>query len=142
MPGWESLRKMVEVEFQQSTEEGRDIAALQNLHLTYEDAGDDAGKLRAVWKKILEVSISPDFAFDEPSDLETIRTRRSNGPRRIVLKLSEDELFNRIYGAWLGRCAGCALGKPVEGFMNEKNGLSSRQRKSTTIRGANNGARL
>ena len=30
--------------------------------------------------------------------------------------LDDDQLYNRIYGAWLGRAAGCALGKPVEGW--------------------------
>jgi len=33
-----------------------------------------------------------------------------------------------MLGAWLGRCAGCALGKPVEAFMGEHNGLSSKER--------------
>ncbi|MFI9507005.1 ADP-ribosylglycohydrolase family protein [Nocardia sp. NPDC052566] len=29
-----------------------------------------------------------------------------------------DELFDRIHGGWLGRCVGCALGKPLEnGFV-------------------------
>jgi len=34
--------------------------------------------------------------------------------------LSYAELFDRIYGAWLGRCAGCQLGKPVEGASKEQ----------------------
>jgi hypothetical protein len=33
-----------------------------------------------------------------------------------------------MHGAWLGRCCGCALGKPVEPFMDPRDGLSSRQR--------------
>uniref|UniRef100_A0A7C5UW86 Uncharacterized protein n=1 Tax=Ignisphaera aggregans TaxID=334771 RepID=A0A7C5UW86_9CREN len=28
----------------------------------------------------------------------------------------DEELYNKIYGSWLGRCAGCMLYKPVEGF--------------------------
>ncbi len=35
-------------------------------------------------------------------------------------KLSDGELYNKIYGGWLGRCAGCLLGKPVEGWKKEK----------------------
>ncbi|MCP2292323.1 ADP-ribosylglycohydrolase [Nocardia amikacinitolerans] len=32
--------------------------------------------------------------------------------------LAPDELFDRVYGGWLGRCVGCALGKPLEnGFV-------------------------
>jgi ADP-ribosylglycohydrolase len=29
-------------------------------------------------------------------------------------------LYDRVYGAWLGRCAGCTLGKPVEGWPRAK----------------------
>lgn len=29
---------------------------------------------------------------------------------------SEDWLYDRLYGAWLGRCAGCTLGGPAEQF--------------------------
>lgn len=38
------------------------------------------------------------------------------------------DLGDRMLGAWLGRCVGCALGKPVEGFMDRRNGLESWQR--------------
>ncbi|NPV52363.1 MAG: ADP-ribosylglycohydrolase family protein [Firmicutes bacterium] len=33
--------------------------------------------------------------------------------------LSDEALFDKIYGAWLGRCAGCLLGKPVEGWTKK-----------------------
>jgi ADP-ribosylglycohydrolase len=32
------------------------------------------------------------------------------------LTLNDDELLERVHGAWLGPCAGCALGKPVENW--------------------------
>ncbi|NJL32418.1 MAG: ADP-ribosylglycohydrolase family protein [Phycisphaerales bacterium] len=47
--------------------------------------------------------------------------------------MSDDQLLDRMYGAWLGRCAGCALGKPVEGFMRPHNGLSSKDRIKTYL---------
>ena len=31
-----------------------------------------------------------------------------------------DTLKDRIEGAWLGRCIGCLLGKPVEGWSQEE----------------------
>ena len=30
---------------------------------------------------------------------------------------SDDVLMDRMLGAWLGRCCGCALGKPVVGIF-------------------------
>ena len=55
----------------------------------------------------------------EPSGLEEIRALRPNGPRRLPLKLSEAQLRDRILGGWIGRGAGCLLGKPVEGWSRE-----------------------
>ena len=55
----------------------------------------------------------------EPSALDEIRALRPEGPRRLDLPLSEPELRDRILGAWLGRAAGCLLGKPVEGWSRE-----------------------
>lgn len=58
------------------------------------------------------------YAFAEPSDLAGIRRARPQAEREFGLRLSDAELLDRIYGAWLGRCAGCLLGKPVEGQMS------------------------
>lgn len=56
-----------------------------------------------------------DFPYHEPTSLEDIKASRPAGPRRMALDLSENGFFDKIYVAWLGRCAGCLLGKPVEG---------------------------
>lgn len=33
---------------------------------------------------------------------------------------AEDRVHDRIHGAWLGRAAGCSLGKPVEGWPRSR----------------------
>jgi ADP-ribosylglycohydrolase len=33
-----------------------------------------------------------------------------------AVAFDEAAVFDKVYGAWLGRCAGCTLGKPVEGY--------------------------
>ena len=60
-----------------------------------------------------------ELAKAEPDDLETIRSLRPEGGRRIWTSLSED-FRERLEGSWLGRCAGCTLGSIVEGWTVER----------------------
>jgi ADP-ribosylglycohydrolase len=57
--------------------------------------------------------------FHEPSDLDGIEAAR---PERepSTFDLGGERLSDHLEGAWLGRCAGCLLGKPVEGWTTEK----------------------
>ena len=59
------------------------------------------------------------LAKAEPDDLETIRSLRPDGGRRIWMSLSKD-FRERLEGSWLGRCAGCTLGSIVEGWTVER----------------------
>ena len=59
---------------------------------------------------------SPDFPYGEPSDLEAIRAERPEGPRSIGAGIGEEALRDKTLGGWVGRAAGCMLGKPVEGW--------------------------
>lgn len=47
----------------------------------------------------------------EPADLATIHAARPDGPRRLDTGRVDRA---QITGAWIGRCVGCRLGKPVE----------------------------
>jgi ADP-ribosylglycohydrolase len=58
------------------------------------------------------------YPYEEPSDLDGIAATRPGGAD--TFDLGDKELEDRLYGAWLGRCAGCLLGKPVEGWTTEK----------------------
>ena len=60
-----------------------------------------------------------ELAKAEPDDLETIRSLRPDGSRRIWTSLSDD-FRDRLEGSWLGRCAGCTLGSIVEGWTVER----------------------
>ena len=59
------------------------------------------------------------YPYDEPSDLEEIRSRRK-AYDLSKKELSEKELFDKIHGAWMGRICGCMLGKTVEGIRTDK----------------------
>lgn len=134
MPGWDTYRALVYEEFAQSIAEGRDREAVMALHAEYVAAEDDEERLKAVWAKMVALPIRADYPFDEPvNDLAEIRARRPAGPRRMDLRLTEEQLYDRLYGAWLGRCCGCALGKPVEAFMGSHNGQTSWERIRTYL---------
>ena len=60
----------------------------------------------------------PGFPYREPSDLDAIRAARPAQPASLPPPAGA-ALQDRILGAWLGRCAGCTLGKPVEGWRYE-----------------------
>lgn len=131
MPGWDTLRKLVGHEFAQLREEGRDAEALADLRAEYDATGDDQTALNSLWERMLALPVPARLEQDEPNGLDAIRTQRpesSLGARRFPIDLSSDALFDKMYGAWLGRCAGCALGKPVEMFMGRKQELSSKER--------------
>lgn len=63
---------------------------------------------------------APDYPYNEPSVLAEIRAERPEGPRRLERAVSDEQLHDRLLGAWQGRIAGCMLGKPIEGWPFEK----------------------
>ncbi|MFA5646369.1 MAG: ADP-ribosylglycohydrolase family protein [Candidatus Ratteibacteria bacterium] len=70
-------------------------------------------------KGIKEKIDSEAFAKRAFSNLEQIKKNRPKGPRRLTDKIDIASLQDKLYGAWLGRCAGCILGIPVEGMRKE-----------------------
>ncbi|HBL85129.1 MAG: hypothetical protein A2Y17_02085 [Clostridiales bacterium GWF2_38_85] len=109
MAGYQKLNVLLTEELDQVYEEGYDIdkAAYKAEILT---AGDDEAELMAIYNKLLNAKIRSDFRYVEPSDYESI-VKESKGGNKIT-EVGDD--FDRFYGAWLGRCIGCALGQPVE----------------------------
>jgi ADP-ribosylglycohydrolase len=65
---------------------------------------------------LARLPIRGDFGYVEPSDLRGIHEARSEGA--VIPKLETSSYPGRLTGAWLGRCAGCCLGKPVEGWSH------------------------
>lgn len=62
--------------------------------------------------------INPPFnsKYHEPIPYKDILAVRPKGPRKLPYNLTDDQLYDRMMGAWLGRSAGCVLGIPVEGW--------------------------
>lgn len=77
-------------------------------------------EVNALLDRARELPERANYPYNEPTDLESIRVERPDGPRRLDVDSIDELLEDRLYGAWLGRCAGCLLGKPVEGWSYEK----------------------
>jgi hypothetical protein len=121
MAGWDAFLAMFDYELTQSAEEDKDPGDIASLRADAKAAGDDEEKLAGIWASMVDLPVRNDFPFREPSDLRGIRAARRTGVRSLALPYGDNELYDRLYGAWLARCAGCALGKPVEGFMGAPN---------------------
>ncbi|HEX8833057.1 MAG TPA: hypothetical protein VF719_02590, partial [Abditibacteriaceae bacterium] len=129
MPGWDNWKATLTEGFKQAREEGREEAAVAELETRFGDAVDDTTKAAEWFEELFQIPIRADFPFNEPNALEAIKALRTDGVRQFGTTWSDDELFDKLHGAWLGRTSGCALGKPVEGFfMGAHNGLQSWQR--------------
>ena len=118
MPSYTTLRRLVHDEIIQRGEEGCDVSGFEE-ELESVLPGD-LEALEALYDALDELDPQPDFPYHEPSTLDSIRAARPEGKRRMDIACDEEALFDRVYGAWLGRCAGCSLGKPVEGWRRER----------------------
>ena len=111
MAGWDSLHNIVQFEIIQCEEEGCDVTGFTDKLAA---AGDDHQKLMVVYDELTMLPIKQEFQFIEPSDLASIRAQRTTGPRILPNSWDEMQWKDKFYGTWLGRSAGCALGKPLE----------------------------
>lgn len=74
--------------------------------------GDDPATARRLLDELETTVRRADWAYEEPEDLDSILASLPDAAP--VAAIGEAELRDRMLGAWLGRCAGCNLGKPVE----------------------------
>jgi ADP-ribosylglycohydrolase len=91
------------------------------LHEQWEKAQSDQDSLMKVHEGLKTLPLREDWPYHEPSDLEGIRSTRLTAVELPPFYLAEDEIRQKIHGAWLGRIAGCVLGKPFEmGFTPDQ----------------------
>lgn len=114
MPGWTNLKNLIKEEITQRSEEGCDVTGYVEK---WEQADTDP-KLMEIYYDLQKLRIKSDFPYVEPSHLAGIRAARPEKTRVWEVDI-DDKLLNRVHGAWLGRIAGCMLGKPVEGWSKD-----------------------
>jgi ADP-ribosylglycohydrolase len=106
-------------EIAQSRQEGKQVTEIEREWDLLIAGGLTARELRSAAERLLKQldDLQPDAMLSsaEPSDLDTIRARsKANELENRSGSLSEGILLEKIHGGWLGRAAGCLLGKPVE----------------------------
>ena len=118
----QGLDFFVRREIVQRREEGCDIEAIEEQaeKALQRNDGLKGLELYTILHNLEGLQPEEQFPYVEPDALEDIRVQRPNGPRRMECSLTNAQAFDRIHGAWLGRAAGCILGKPVEGWKKEQ----------------------
>jgi len=118
----ETLRSLAAAELDQLAQEGRQVEALHTLYAEAE-SGDEAlaeEVLEEFWRLAPEAPQWPDYLYTEPTAWDDIVAACPGFPAQPAPLPEQSSLHDRIYGAWLGRCAGCMVGKPVEGRSRDE----------------------
>jgi ADP-ribosylglycohydrolase len=106
-------------ELEERREAGYDLGGVEEVCRRALESGSPEEIARAQ-TRLEQTSLRADWTFDEPSSLEGIRAALPPPPGVRPVRLDNDGLRDRLTAAWRGRCAGCNLGKPVEGWSRER----------------------
>ena len=121
----------LETEWRQATEEGRDLRSLaaEFRRLRNTEPKTDyhekliSGRRDLRWfeqalrltDRVQALPLRRNYPHREPDDLPGIRAARGRGPAVPRWRGTRAQLEDRVRGGFLGRVAGCMLGKPFEG---------------------------
>ncbi len=114
----------LDTEWRQCQDEGRDFASvrdeferLQKVDLVLEESQRAA---EALLDRTIQLPIREDHPYHEPSNLDGIQKARPIAPPLPPPPAIDDKLKDKLLGAWLGRCCGCLLGKPIECWHSDR----------------------
>lgn len=115
------LKSLLQFELKQCALEGRDVTyrSFSGPSFDKPDANPAEEELQAgaLFDELASAPLVKGYPYEEPMELQDIldaRPKSGSGLCRVAYALSGDTLYDMVYGAWLGRCAGCLLGQPVE----------------------------
>jgi ADP-ribosylglycohydrolase len=80
-------------------------------------AANDRSALGELERRLATAPRDPHWRYDEPSEPEAILAALGGvADAGTPWSGGDDELAERLRGAWLARCVACVMGKPVEGL--------------------------
>mgnify|MGYP000624967181 FL=1 len=114
---------VLDVERKQAIEEGKPFERVaEEFETVRELVGQDPHKHQdragTLLDAVEDLPVRDSYSYHEPADLDAIRESRPDGPRMV--RPPTGDVYDHVLVGWLGRCAGCLLGKPVEGWMVER----------------------
>ena len=116
----EETLELLEEEISQLTQEGRNVTdEIKERLLRLKKEGTPA-EIEEFYHTLEDLDQRSEYPYQEPSEIEEIRNKTPQVEITLPKILDKDALYERIYGAWLGRCIGCLLGKPVEGWPRKE----------------------
>lgn len=118
---WESYSSNLTTEYQQSVEEGLDIALYADVFTAVSRLPQNEIKKQlgdALFEVVMNAKIKEDYRYMEPSALEKIKVLRKGDVS--LPPVQENLLEEKLHGAWTGRVCGCLLGKTVEGIRTNE----------------------
>ena len=113
-------RNLIKAELKQRAEEGCDTTEITERITVALQGKDNNDDIYQLYEDLIALPIEKTFPYVEPSDLKSIQAQRPSGVRDLKIDWNSERIYDQIYGAWLGRAAGCVLGKPVEGWPKER----------------------
>ena len=122
MASLKALTRLVRDELIQRRQEGGSVGTVaRRLEALLANPRDDLSEqLEKLLTRLSKLKIRKGYHYIEPGDLDGIRAQRQQGFAYSAVRLSQEQLADRILGAWQGRAAGCLLGKPCEGWSRDK----------------------
>ncbi len=120
---WIHFEDDILIEWQQAKDEGRLVDCYRSAcdELSEQPASQIKIKTAAeLLKKLDATPVDENFPFVEPSDLNEILAERPEERHSFKCSLTDNQLKDKLAGAWIGRISGCLLGKPVEGYLRER----------------------
>ena len=119
---WEFYGSYLMTEYEQSIEEGLDIASYKEVFEAVSKLPKDEIKKQlsdALFEVVKNAPTVEGYPYNEPSDLPGIFALRK--PYEYEKSpIDPDKLEETIHGAWMGRICGCLLGKTVEGIRTNE----------------------
>jgi hypothetical protein len=120
---WLTLSETVLIELAQCWDEGRDVQGFEEeasiIFNCFKKGQIREQDARNLIDKMRSAPLKDNYSYIEPNELEDIRQVRPDNRSRFS-EVNWSNYYDKVYCAWLGRCAGYLLGRPFEGWNRER----------------------